>query len=296
MVSDVQTPALADADLDIGDADLEGFADASPEAEVDPVAALREELAALQSEVSELRPLRMLNPEQINRALGHVPALQRDFAELKKGPSGPDPIAAIDPRLSESEDVLAELVDALSASEYLDDGAKAALRQRKQRMESNRSERSATKLRRELLAEVQGARETVQEAQPDTGMAVQVQLAVATSELRGYAAAKGVDFDTLPPNVLFFTEAEQKAAERGDFSGPLARVRGEINTLAGESAGTERVANRRRAAGAGAPASAGAGAYRTQTAISTAHANGQLSTAQVKAMRDSGQFAALPFQ
>ncbi len=290
MVADVQTPALADADLDIGDA-LEGadldIAEAPPEAEVDPVTALRDEIADLKQVVSELDGLRGLNPRQISAVMGQVGALQRDFADFRKG----DPITALDPRISENEDLLSVIANALASSDFLDDTSKAGLRQVTQKMESNKSARNADKLRRDVVREVQEARGEIAQAQPQATPEAQMAVAVAqaTQRLQDFAEGKEVAWDSIPAAELQFKPGETLAQAQ-------ARVRKVITDLAGESASTERTASRRRAAGAGAPASAGTGAYRSQTAVSTAHANGQLTTAQVKAMRDSGAFAALPFQ
>lgn len=283
MVADVQTTeGLAEA-VDL-DSDID--AEVSPEVDDDPVAALRAELAATNAKIAALEGLRVLNPEQINRALGHIPRLQSDLDGLKKGSS--DPVAAIDPRLSESEDVLSELVDALVASEFLDDSAKAALRQRRQRMDVGRTERERVKLRRDLLSEVQGARETVQDAQitPDAQAVLEVQN--ETVRLMGYAEAKGIEWNSIPADELQFRPGET-------LKQAAVRVQKTINDLAGESAATERTATRRRAAGQGAPASNGNNGYRTQSAIDVAHMNGQLTTAQVMELRSSGRYAALPY-
>ena len=266
---------------------------AEPDVDVDPVTALRDELAATKAEFAEFKGrMNRLDPDRVNAAMGRVQSLQQ---ELARRPA--DPIAAIDPRLAESEEVLSDLVDALIGSDMLDDASKGALRQRRQKLDSGRSERENAKLRRDLLKEVQGARETIQEQAPPPSPTAAVEVAAwaATSELRGYAAGKGIDFDGLPPTVLSFNAAEQQAAANADFSAAMTRVKAEIDRLAGESAAPERVAARRRAAGNGAPAAAGTGAFRSQVEIDTAHMEGRLTSAQVSELRRNGRYAALPY-
>lgn len=280
MVQDTQD-GLA---VDLEDVELDT---ASPDegagAEEDPVAVLRAELAATRAELSALSGLKALNPEQITRALGHIPALQRDFAEIRNRPV--DPIATIDPRLSENEEVLSDLVDALLTSDFLDDSAKAALRQRRQRMEAGKTERDRVRLRRDLLEEVKGARETVQEEPTADAQAV-LAVQAESSRLMGYAEAKNVDWSAIPPAELQFRPGET-------LEQSVARVRVVIDGLSGETA--DRVATRRRAAGAGAPASNGAGAFRTQRDVDTAHMEGRLTSAQVMQLRQNGRYAALPY-
>ena len=282
MVSDVQTPGLAEADLDIGlETDLEDAADASPEADEDPVAALRAELAATNAKLDGA--LRMLNPEQINRALGHIPALQRELDGIKKGAN---PLAEIDPRLSESEDAIAAAATALLASDFVDDGAKGTLRQAMQRMAANRDARKDARLRREVLEEANRAREGVQAPDPNAQLALEV--AQATQRLMDFADGKNVPWDSIDVDELQFKPGES-------LTQAMTRVRKVITDLAGESAATERTANRRRAAGAGSPASAGVNGYTSQRAVDLAHMEGRLTSAQVNQLRSSGRYAALPY-
>jgi hypothetical protein len=286
LVADVQ-PGVADADLDIGDGFDLDVAEAPPEAEVDPVTALREEVTELKQVVSELSDLRGLRRRDIESVLNQVGAVQRDFANFRQG----DPIAALDPRISENEDLLSVMANALASSDFLEDSSKQGLRQVVQKMEANKNARNADKLRRDVVKEVQEARGEIAQARPAPSpqQQMQYQVAQATQRLMDFADGKNVPWNGIPSDELAFKPGET-------LPQAMNRVRKVITDLAGETASTERTANRRRAAGSGAPASAGTGAFRTQTAIRTAHASGAINTAQAKELLAAAERDNLPFQ
>jgi uncharacterized coiled-coil protein SlyX len=219
--------------------------------------------------------------------MGQVGALQRDFADFRKG----DPIAALDPRIAENEDSLYAIANALAASDFLEDSSKQGLRSLAQRMESSKNDRNTAKLRRELVTEVQQARGEIagNQPQPSPAQQMQYQVAQATQRLMDFADGKNVPWNGIPSDELAFKPGET-------LPQAMNRVRKVITDLAGETASTERTANRRRAAGSGAPASAGTGAFRTQTAIRTAHASGAINTAQAKELLAAAERDNLPFQ
>lgn len=294
MVADVQTPGLDEAALDTDlESGLEFDAESSPEADDDPVAALRAELAATNARLDGA--LRALNPEQINRALGHIPALQRDLDAIRK--SG-DPRAAIEAAITEYDGAIAAMAAGMLASDFVDDGSKGPIRQAMQRLAANNDERKTARLERDLLAKMQAANGPEQVAPPDPQSQWQAALANATQRLIDFADGKDVPWETVPESAKGFTSDEAELAKTDPnraLQNAMTRVRKVITDLASESAATERTAQRRRAAGAGSPASAGINGYSSQRAVDQAHMDGRLTSAQVQQLRSSGRYAALPY-
>lgn len=238
-----------------------------PQEEPDPLAEIRAELAATKAELDALKGWKNYDPERLARAVLQVPALQRDFEEIRK--QGATPQA--DPRVSEVEEHVLALTDALINSDLLDDASKASLRTAKARVDSAKTERQTEQRLRELVAQLPGAQ---QPAQPvDDRMVYAAQL--ESVRLQAYAEAKGVDFATLGDALKFLpNETMEQAA---------VRVRAEIDRLAGEPA-VDRVAERRRAAGNGTPARSGT--TMSESALTEAMANGTASPEQRKAFEE----------
>lgn len=245
MVSDIADPELQD-NVDGFDADDDASLDALNETEPqdeeeeapDPLAELRERLdkAATRDELEQIRT-------QVRSELGRAQKFEARLNEIVSR----DPLAALDPRLSVTDEVLSGIVDALIASDLTDDQSKASLRAARTRLDQATSARAQERMRRELLEEVRGAQapqQTPDENDP---------WLVATSDVVEEAQRLGYDPAKIPQEVW----ATARATGR-----PTLAVRNVLkwveDAMESEDTPATRVAERRRAAGRGSPPRSGA--------------------------------------
>ncbi|MEK9810682.1 MAG: hypothetical protein VW362_09565 [Candidatus Nanopelagicales bacterium] len=180
-----------------------------------------------------------LNPDQVRSVLGVIQSFQGDIDRLKNQ----NPVAEIDPRLSANEGVLTALAQAMLESDFLDDSSKAALRQSLGPLSEARTARERAQLRQELLDEV---RQQTPQQQPPGYTPEQIQLVATAAALQQRAADLGVDWNAIPA-----AEKQFRANETMDQA--AQRVAALIDRLASEESATDRIVERRAAAGRGTP-------------------------------------------
>ncbi len=213
----------------------------TPEVEADPFADTKERLDIVERGMQRLSTL---NPDQIQSLMGLIPGLQSTTDQLKNA----DPLADIAPRLAAAEQMNADLVRMMLGSDLVDDASKTALQQSLAALDQDRSSRDvARQVREQVSAQIPAQPEATPQA-PD-----QAQLAVldTAAQLKGYAAAKAVEWSAIPDADLNFRPNETVDAA-------ATRVRAVIDGLASEESAPARVAERAQAAGTGTPGRSGA--------------------------------------
>lgn len=244
MVSEMTTGLEEEQEGFVPDEDNEEIPD-SPEPqeeEADPVAELANRVAQMEEIANRLRDF---DPQEVRRGLGQVRSLQSKIDSLTNS----DPLSAINPRVATNEELLGSLVDALISSDILEDSSKSSLRAARERLVQSKTEQEWQRREQELLSKVKST--TSEEQTPDEETERYVQYVNAkTTELRGYARAKGIDFTSIPASELLF-----KSGETVDQA--FDRVVGLIDEKATEGSATDRLAGRRKAAGSGSPSRSG---------------------------------------
>ena len=209
--------------------------------QVDPVTALADRVTKMEEIATRLKDF---DPTVVARGLGQVRSLQSKIDSL----SNADPLSTINPRVSTNEEIMASVVEALVASDLLDDTSKNSLRVSLTKLSQSKTDAEWARRERELLSKVQSTTDSTQTPQGDSELAAYVQ--DKTAELKGYARAKGVEFTSLPQNELQFRPGET-------VDQAYVRVVSLIDEKANESSATDRLAGRRKAAGGGSPSRAG---------------------------------------
>lgn len=235
---------LADVDIDETPAD-EPEEQETVDDQPDPLTELVARLDAF--EAAALRRDE-LNPDQVRSVMGIIQTLQSD-ADRRRNEN---PLAELDPRLSANEELLAVMAQALINSDLLEDSGKAALQQRLTPFTERWQERLVQQRVAEALAKQQEQQQQQPQQQITQAQQALIENVRATErELRGYAAGRGVQWDSLPAEELLFRQNEtvEQASQR---------VRTVIDRLASEESATDRVVERRAAAGRGAPQRSGA--------------------------------------
>ena len=241
--SEVATAEAPKEDAPVEDAPTEGAEEKveTPEedAQPDPLAELRKELVEGLAELKGTAATKdELNPLRSN--VGRIDGIQSAIDDLSKR----DPLAEVDPRITANEQLTAAVAQALldSDEEGVSVASKETLRTAFAAVEVAKGTRDRAVLKQELLSEIQKTAQPQQEA-PETENP-------ATAEVRGYAAAKGVEFVDIPATAWQLAEGETLATA-------VTRVKGVVDSLANGAGAAERVADRREAAGPGSPARSG---------------------------------------
>lgn len=189
-----------------------------------------------------LSRLGALDPNKINPALGRIGAIQSALDGLSKR----DVLAEIDPRVSANEDLTVTLARTLSNSALVDDEDKASLRSALRAVEQSKSVRERAQMMSELKAELA----TTDVAPAETSDPVAALWDAASEEVRDMASEYGVSPDTIPWDDI------QRDAQNNPTK--VARVALKWFEANKQDPSTERVIERRRAAGSGSPAREGA--------------------------------------
>lgn len=228
----------------------------------DPAAAMAERLSVLEEQAKSAGAL---DPVQVNRTLGQIPALQSELARIRDA----DPSAALNPRFEALSEEIGDIADLLSTSELLSEEVRTALRQR-------RSERTTTRKIEALEVQIEAAKSSsTTPAEPEAPD--QTQQLMAIQEIRGYARAKGVEITAIPADDLMFKPGETLRASTD-------RVLGVIDDLVTEDGATERVATRKAAAGSGSPNGTG-GPTSDETLLAKLEEGGRASLSEAETKR-----------
>ena len=231
--SEVEVPADENVTEDVAEDQVE--TEPTEEETPDPAAVMAERLGKLEEQAKTPSGL---DPIQINRALGHIPTLQSELAQLRNA----DPNAAVNPRIEGLSEEIGELFDLLAASELLPEETRAAIRQR-------RSERTTSRKIDALEAQIEAQKPST-DAPEESVPQQSPEARAATDRVIGYAEGKGVDPSTIPAEAWQPQAGETLAAA-------TIRVRGVVDGLATEDGATDRVATRKTAAGPGSPNGSG---------------------------------------
>jgi hypothetical protein len=173
-----------------------------------------------------------------------VDGLQSELAEVAKR----DPLAAVDPRIAELEKNNLLLIDALLAGEP-DDAVRTALSAQRAQIAQAQQDRQVTQQVREQVAAALPQAEQAPEAL--TSDEVEAIAERANEGVKVYARAKGVDFNSLPPELFTLRPGETS------LEPAIARIEEHIDGIADEAGATERTTARAQAAGGGTPSRSG---------------------------------------
>ena len=241
-------PSVEDAPVEDAPTEDAPVVEETPEEEPepDPLAELRVQLenAATKDELNAVRS-----------NVGRIDSIQSTLDALAKR----DPLAEVDPRIDANEQLTTALAQALIG---LDDDVvpglnKEALRTATAAVEAARGERALTAKVEKLLAERQ---QPDPEPQP---VAQSSDADKATASVVGYAEAKGVD-----PTTLTWTREPGETLEVAS-----KRLKAVVDSLVNGEEATERIAERRAAAGSGSPARSG-NANTTESILTKLSENG----------------------
>ena len=227
------------ADETEADAPADSF-DTEPEPQEETVDPRDARLDKIEATLSRLGAL---DPNKINPALGRIGAIQSALDGLSKR----DVLAEIDPRVTANEDLTVTLARALSNSALVEEEDKASLRAALRGVEQSKSARERKQMMSELKAEL-ATTDVVQPA--ETSDAAANLWDDATVEVRDMASEYGVDPSQIPWDAI------QRDAQFNPLK--VARVALKWFEANKPDPTTDRVAERRRAAGSGSPAREGA--------------------------------------
>lgn len=207
---------------------------------VDPRDARLDKIEALLAEIDPV----VREARGVKATVGRVQSLEASLKRLSEA----NPLADIDPRVSANEDLTVTLARTLSNSALVDDEDKASLRAALHAVEQSRSARERKQMMSELKAEL--ATTEVQAPAETSDPVGEREWAVAEAVVRSRAAKAGLKWEDLP-----LAEINAKAAGNATVATDLALEWLDANK---PDPTTDRVAERRRAAGSGSPAREGA--------------------------------------
>jgi hypothetical protein len=212
--------------------------------EPDPLAAVTARLDALAQQFGRFADF---DPQDFKRTVGQIRALQ---SKVDSGPSA-DSLKTLSARLDLFEETTGVLTDAVADSEYVDDRSKASIAAAKQRLFQSKTESEWQRREQELLSKVAAAAPATEPVEEPTAPVQSAEVAAATSQVMGYAEAKGVDPASIPAAAWRLQAGETLAQA-------TTRVKREVDGLAAGDSAATRTATRRQAAGTGSPSRAGA--------------------------------------
>lgn len=219
--------------------------DATPEPQgeveetaVDPRDARLDKIEALLAEIDPI----VREARGVKATVGRIQSVEASLKRLSES----NPLADIDPRVSVTEDVTVTLARVLANSPLVDDADRASIQASLRAVEQAKTARERKQMMSELKAELSTA--DVSAPQPDP---IATLWEVASAEVREMASEYGVALTSIPWDDI------QRDANNNPAR--VARVALKWFEANKPDPVTERVAERRRAAGSGSPAREGAG-------------------------------------
>ena len=244
---------------------------------VDPRDARLDKIEALLAEIDPV----VREARGVKATVGRVQSLEASLKRLSEA----NPLADIDPRVSGLEETVMSLARTLSNSALVDDDQRAEIRSTLRAVEASRSVTERKKLMSELKAELA----TTEVQQPaETSDPTAALWDAASDEVRDMASEYGVE-----PSQIPWDEIQRNAQNNPARVARVALKWFEANK---PDPTTDRVAERRRAAGSGSPAREGAlGPIVTDMSdADAAYADGTITIAQYKEYRTKFDLGLVP--